>query len=156
MRHYCNKRNPNNNNNNRNGALNQGASETVIFPPDVDCSIYQSEEIAVANYENENSCQTDLAIGGAISQVSGMQKQVSFDMAGIESFDNKSKYSSYIDFYKQKYVCVDVWNGDDIRIFKCGFLIDIDNNTLFIRNRENNELTKINLDEVKYFSLYSK
>ncbi len=57
--------------------------------------------------------------------------------------------------YIGKYVCIDLWNNDRIRIEKCGILEAATDGYILIRG-ENDELLMIDLSSVKYINIYCR
>lgn len=176
MKHYINKQ----------SRKNTQDGEKVVFPPDVDITRYKENGINALNYKAEECALTNYgkAVGGAVSQAGGYNKQTSVDaenagyieecpyLSGyvfnnlkgnydfIEIPENPSKpyvldsMMRHMDKYLGRFVCLDLWNTDSIRVEKCGILEVADDGHILLRGTE--ELTMIDLSSVKYVNIYCR
>ncbi len=167
--------------------------EEVVFPPDIDVSVYDEGGVKLTNYQADICKPYDFGdgIGGAISQRGGFKKQETEDAINkgyIEECSYMSRigerklfphnmggkfnflsvpatYSepavvssmiSLLDKYKGKYVCLDLWNAENIRIEKCGYLEAAEEGYILVRGNSSDELTMINLSTIKYINIYCR
>lgn len=63
---------------------------------------------------------------------------------------------TFLQKYKGKYICIDLWNNDSIRIEKCGYLENVDNGHIVIQNPASDEITMLDLNTIKYISVYCR
>lgn len=63
---------------------------------------------------------------------------------------------AFLQKYKGKYICMDLWNNDSIRIEKCGYLENVDNGYIVIQNPASDEITMLDLNTIKYISIYCR
>ncbi len=61
-----------------------------------------------------------------------------------------------IDKYIGKFVCLDLWNTESIRVEKCGILEAAEDGYILIRGTEEEGLTMIDLSSVKYINIYCR
>lgn len=62
----------------------------------------------------------------------------------------------YLDRYRGKYICLDLWTNERRRIEKCGFLSEVGIDFLSIKNSRNGDITMIDLRTVRYISIYCR
>ncbi len=58
--------------------------------------------------------------------------------------------------YLGRFVCLDLWNADSIRIEKCGILEAVEDGHILLRGNEEEGLTMIDLSSVKYVNIYCR
>lgn len=62
----------------------------------------------------------------------------------------------YLDRYRGKYICLDLWTNERRRIEKCGVLSEVGIDFLSIKNPRNGDITMIDLRTVRYISIYCR
>lgn len=61
-----------------------------------------------------------------------------------------------IEKYRGKFVCIDLWNNDSIRIEKCGYLESTGEGLIIVENPSKDEVTMLDLNTIKFVSIYCK
>lgn len=63
---------------------------------------------------------------------------------------------NFLQRYKGRYICMDLWNYDRIRIEKCGYLNEVDSGYIVLGNPKLDEVTMLDLSTIKYISVYCR
>lgn len=84
----------------------------------------------------------------------------SFDLLSIPQNREKPRVLesmlTFLQKYIGKYICIDLWNNDSIRIEKCGYLENIDDGYIILQNPNSDEITMLDLNTIKYISVYCR
>lgn len=62
----------------------------------------------------------------------------------------------YLDRYRGKYICLDLWTYERRRIEKCGVLTEVGTDFLSIKNPHTGDIVMIDLRTVRYISIYCR
>lgn len=152
-------------------------SDDVIFPPGYDGGV-----IYEPTPYNPTPSPDMQAQGGALSQGSGYSREFTelsrintpvqsnsgifydnmsgkFGLMSIsQNNDNSSAVSmpGYLDRYVGKYICLDLWTADCRREEMCGILTEIGRNFLVIHMQDTNNLAMVDLNTVRYISIFCR
>ena len=64
--------------------------------------------------------------------------------------------SEYIRQFQGAYVCLDLWSNNRMKIKKCGFLLEVGEDFLVIREQNSSNINLIDLKPIRYISIYCK
>ena len=65
--------------------------------------------------------------------------------------------SLYLQRYKGKYICIDLWTTESRKLEKCGVITDVGNDFVVIKGvNRNQSMTMIDLKTVRYISIYCR
>lgn len=62
----------------------------------------------------------------------------------------------YLNNYLGKYICLDLWTCERVRIEKCGVLTDVGADFIAIKNVQNGNRTVIDLKTIRYVSIFCR
>ncbi len=123
-------------------------------------SVSQSGGYTKQLYENEkNEYNYSEICNGCMDTVPLLYNEMSgkSEVLAIPSAEpNPVSMGGYLNRYKGKYICIDLWTSDGKRIEKCGCLLEIGQNFLVVRRGCTGELTLIDLNCVRYISIYCR
>lgn len=91
-----------------------------------------------------------------MNEMSGSMDVMSLPQMG-EYNNTLIPMSSYLQRYKGKYICIDLWTNESRKLEKCGVLTEIGNDFLVIKNVNRKESTiMIDLKTIRYISIYCR
>ena len=182
MKHYCNRRTPQTEKEPPIPELPIINAEThppekeciheedeVVLPPGCDGSMFEELGKRVITY-------AETAKGGLVTQCKGFGNQNNcrymmpqsiyadnlsgeFDTVSVQTPKQISvspTMADYIKKYTGKYICLDLWTQDSRKGEKCGVLVATGQNFIVIQNDSYGELSVIDLESVKYISIYCR
>ncbi len=182
MKHYCNRRTPQtekepktpeysiiNAETQPNEKKQIAEEDEVVLPPGCDGSMFEELGKRVTTYD-------ETAKGGLVTQSRGFKNQNNyrymipnsiyadnmsgeFDTVSVQVPDQMSispTMADYIRKYTGKYICLDLWTHDSRKGEKCGVLVATGQDFIVIQNDLYGELSVIDLESVKYISIYCR
>ncbi len=91
-----------------------------------------------------------------MNEMSGSMDVISLPQ--MDGYNNSlMPMSSYLQRYKGKYICIDLWTTESRKLEKCGVLAEIGNDFLVIKSVNSNESTiMVDLKTIRYISIYCR
>lgn len=149
--------------------------ECPIFPPGCDCEYLKDKGIKCRTAEESKQVRTRDGDFKKFSYVrgetfdkelyEGMKNSPADNMSGSFKLISVPEVSAerrlmtmpyYLDGYRGKYICLDLWTNEKRRVEKCGVLKEVGEDFISIKNLHTNNVTMIDLRSVRYISIYCR
>lgn len=150
--------------------------DEVVLPPGCDGSMLRELGKRVVTYEGAAEYKPKDGMGGLITQCAGaddteacyrayknMPKAIyadnlsgCFDVMSVHTSDTMHSMADYLQKYKGKFLCIDLWTSDMRRTEKCGVLLETGKDFAVIQTEHHGEIMMIDLKSIRYISIYCR
>lgn len=141
---------------NKNENFTKKAEDVIIVPPGCDTGIFEQcgDDVCVFAPESYVPYTNPKDYNGCFHNMS--QKTGGLSIPKDHKSATLKSMAEYLRQFQGAYLCLDLWMNNRVRIKKCGFLSDIGDNFLVIREQNCNTVNVIDLKPIKYISIYCK
>ncbi|MEG2583846.1 MAG: hypothetical protein RSA27_05010 [Oscillospiraceae bacterium] len=107
---------------------------------------------------NGNCCSCNTTATYSTPSLSnGMNgKYAAFSVPNKQETVSSSTLTEYLGRYKGKYICIDFWTTNRIKMEKCGILKECGQNFLSMQDVNSKNMVIVDLNQIRYISVYCR